>query len=430
MEAPVDDQCINMEDLGPPSPPKFPDELRCSQIKSVQMEMRIFTARKTYVSELLEIEKETNGPRMETAQKSEAEMRSLDEKINILEAVKRTADPVIRPAKFTAKANNNNSKTNINIKNKNEAIDFVFPKKTSKIVPVKELEQLKTTNAFAALNTATVDAEDVSPPKPKIKTIFMKIIKSYNLILQELHRSYPTATNTHMRGYIKIEAQSTDVCVCDHRDITNYLKSKNLEHYVIDPPSTRPLKLVIKGLLDNIDPEDIKNDLISKGIKIIKIAQLKKFVTITPLPIYMIEIERDENVNDVFQVRSCLYMQIKLDPFRKEATWPPPLHAPNFPSPKKGKGKSPIENLKRNTSSNQVISGISNAQILNPNSNQQMATPGNTSSASNKPENNKTEQINLEALNAAQSETGEFGFLQAILENNSKDFHSLSLTSK
>ncbi|GFT27600.1 uncharacterized protein TNCV_3569821 [Trichonephila clavipes] len=200
--------------------------------------------------------------RSQTAQKSEAEMTSLDEKINILE--------------------------------------------------VKELEQLKTTNAFAALNTATVDAEDVSPPKPKIKPIFMKIINSYNLILQELHRSYPTATNTHMRGYIKIEAQSSD----DHRDITNYLKDKNLEHYVIDPPSTRPLKLVIKGLPDNIDPEDIKNGLISKGIKI-KIAQLKKFVTKTPLPIYMIEIERDENVNDIFQVRSCLYMQIKLDPFRK-----------------------------------------------------------------------------------------------------------------
>ncbi|GFT33013.1 uncharacterized protein TNCV_149931 [Trichonephila clavipes] len=168
------------------------------------MEMRIFTARKTYVSELLEIEKETNGPRTETLQKSEVEMTSLDEKINILE------DPVIRPAKFTAKANNNNSKTNINSKNKNDVIDFVFPKKTSKIVPVKELELLKTTNAFAALNTAIVDAEDVSPPKPKIKPIFMKIINLYNLILQELHLSYPTATNTHMRGYIKNEAQSSD----------------------------------------------------------------------------------------------------------------------------------------------------------------------------------------------------------------------------
>ncbi|GFU45538.1 uncharacterized protein TNCV_4774461 [Trichonephila clavipes] len=292
MEAPVDDQCINMEDLGPPSPPKFPDELRCSQIKSVQMEMRIFTARKTYVSELLEIEKETNGPRTETAQKSEAEMTSLDEKINILEgkmnellpcpialcfhnsknkAVKRTADPVIRPAKFTAKANNNNSKTNINSKNKNDVIDFVFPKKTSKIVPVKELEQLKTTNAFAALNTATVDAEDVSPPKPKIKPIFMKIINSYNLILQELHRSYPTATNTHMRGYIKIEAQSSD----DHRDITNYLKEKNLEHYVIVPPSTRPLKLSSKASPTILTLRILKMTSFPRVLKSLKLPNLK-----------------------------------------------------------------------------------------------------------------------------------------------------------
>ncbi|GFW98379.1 uncharacterized protein TNCV_1092571 [Trichonephila clavipes] len=89
---------------------------------------------------------------------------------------------------------------------------------------------------------------------------------------------------------------------------------------------------------------------------------------------------------------------------------------PQFPKPKKGKGKSPTENLKRNIPSNPVIPGISYAQILNPNLKQQMAAPGSSSSASNKPENNKNEQINLEALNATQSETGEFGFLQAILE--------------
>ncbi|GFW52926.1 uncharacterized protein TNCV_2395051 [Trichonephila clavipes] len=104
------------------------------------------------------------------------------------------------------------------------------------------------------------------------------MIDSYNLILQEIHRNYPTATNTHTRGYIVIEAQSAD----DHRDITNYLKEKQLEHYVIEPPSTRPLKLVIKGLPETIEPEDIKNDLISKGINILKVAQLKKFITKPP----------------------------------------------------------------------------------------------------------------------------------------------------
>ncbi|GFU78045.1 nucleic-acid-binding protein from transposon X-element [Trichonephila clavipes] len=184
----------------------------------------------------------------------------------------------------------------------------------------------------------------------------------------------------------------------------------------------------------------------------------------------MIEIEHEENVNDIYQVRSCLYMQIKLDPFKKgnritqcyncnyfhhasqncnmktrclkcgqnhktgtceiKEKIENPLcincntrghmasstECPQFPKPKKGKGKSPNENLKRNISSNPVIPGISYAQILNPNSKQQMAALGSTSSASNKPENNKNEQINLKALNVTQSETGDFGFLQAILE--------------
>ncbi|GFY27893.1 uncharacterized protein TNCV_243571 [Trichonephila clavipes] len=89
---------------------------------------------------------------------------------------------------------------------------------------------------------------------------------------------------------------------------------------------------------------------------------------------------------------------------------------PQFPKPKKGKGKSPAENLKHNIINNPVITAISYAQVLNPNKNRQMAAPGNTSSASNKLENNKNEAINLEALNATQSESNEFGFLQAILE--------------
>ncbi|GFV20506.1 uncharacterized protein TNCV_4142671 [Trichonephila clavipes] len=64
---------------------------------------------------------------------------------------------------------------------------------------------------------------------------------------------------------------------------------------------------------------------------------------------------------------------------------------PQFPI--KGKGKSPTENLKRNITNNPVIPGISYAQILNPNTKHQMAVPGSTSSASNKPESNKNEPI-------------------------------------
>ncbi|GFU80660.1 transposable element Tcb1 transposase [Trichonephila clavipes] len=45
-----DDQCINMEDLGPSPQPKFPDEQRCMQIKGIAKEIKIFCIRKDYVA--------------------------------------------------------------------------------------------------------------------------------------------------------------------------------------------------------------------------------------------------------------------------------------------------------------------------------------------------------------------------------------------
>ncbi|GFS60651.1 hypothetical protein TNCV_5073811 [Trichonephila clavipes] len=50
MEAPIDDQCINMEDLGPPRNLNSLMSYVARKSKSVQMEMRIFTARKTSLS--------------------------------------------------------------------------------------------------------------------------------------------------------------------------------------------------------------------------------------------------------------------------------------------------------------------------------------------------------------------------------------------
>ncbi|GFV59454.1 uncharacterized protein TNCV_4921451 [Trichonephila clavipes] len=155
---------------------------------------------------MLEKEKSIPSPTPEATQKLEAELTMLEDKIKVLEgkmteflpcpialcshnykfkAVKRPADPVIRPEKFTAKVNKNKI-----------ASDFVFPKKTAKSVPAQQNEEVQTTNSFAALNTAKTDAEDVIPAQYKIKPIFMRIVASYNLILQELRRTHPTAKGT------------------------------------------------------------------------------------------------------------------------------------------------------------------------------------------------------------------------------------------
>ncbi|GFS53049.1 uncharacterized protein TNIN_148521 [Trichonephila inaurata madagascariensis] len=285
MEEQVDAQCINMEDNDPP-PPTITDEQRCLHLHGIDKENRIFAVRKHYSNEMLEIERSTPSPTPETTKKLEEELPMLEAKIKTLEgkmseflvypiglckhnykfkAVKRPAEPVIRPAKFTAKAN----------KNLNTVKDFAFPKKTAKNTAMEKNELVNTSNSFAVLNATNEDAEDVTPPPYKIKPIFMRLTTNYNLILQEINRTHPTSKNTHTKGYFKIEAETED----HHREITNYLTQQKIEYYVIEPPANRPLKLVIKGLPDDVDPEDIKNDLISEGIKVEKVALLKKFIT-------------------------------------------------------------------------------------------------------------------------------------------------------
>ncbi|GFT35163.1 probable RNA-directed DNA polymerase from transposon X-element [Trichonephila clavipes] len=274
MDEQVDDQCINMED-NESYPPLLTDESRCLSIHGIDKEIRIFSARKNYVTTMQEIERSSPSPVEETTKKLEKELLNLETKLQTLEgkmtefllcpiaqcmhnnkikAIKRSADPIIRPAKFTAKANKN-------LNNKSSDKDFVFPKKTAKNISTEKKEQVNTNNSFAALNTANKDAEDVTQPPLKINPIFMRITPNYNLLLQEIHRTHPTAKNTHMKGYFKIEAETED----HHREITEYLTTKNMEYYVINPPDNRPLKLVIKGLPDDVEPDDIKKDLISKG---------------------------------------------------------------------------------------------------------------------------------------------------------------------
>ncbi|GFW89557.1 hypothetical protein TNCV_1515081 [Trichonephila clavipes] len=143
-----------MEDLGPPTP-KLPADLRCSQITSIGKELEIYQIRRDYVTSMIDLENRTPSATTETKSKLEEELKTLNENISVLEgkladylpcpnalcyhnsknkAVKRTAEPVIRPAKFTAKAANN-SKTNNNKKNNDE---FVFLRKQQKIPQLKK----------------------------------------------------------------------------------------------------------------------------------------------------------------------------------------------------------------------------------------------------------------------------------------------------
>ncbi|GFX65483.1 nucleic-acid-binding protein from transposon X-element [Trichonephila clavipes] len=111
---------------------------------------------------------------------------------------------------------------------------------------------------------------------------------NYRQIVKNLNKDFPDCEVKLAGKYFKIFCKSSD----EHRIVTEYLKEKSEEFYVIDPPNSRPLKIVIKGLPISTEIDEIQEDLTSQGFSVEKVAQLTRSKTKSPLPIFMVELEK------------------------------------------------------------------------------------------------------------------------------------------
>ncbi|GFQ90287.1 uncharacterized protein TNCT_346081 [Trichonephila clavata] len=205
------------------------------------------------------------------------------------------------------------STTEKNKMKRNRQEEFKLPKKFARVT--KDLPPVQpciTKNTFEVLETVqnTEDENDPPPPAtPKIKTIMMRINKNYNLILQEIYRKYPNTINKSTGDYIRIQPKSQE----DNENIVKLLEIKKAQFYTKD--ITTPIKVVSKGLPIDTDVADIEADLKEQGIKIEKIAQLRKFSNKAPLLFLMIEIKIEEHAN-ICNVKNLCYISVWFDPFQ------------------------------------------------------------------------------------------------------------------
>ncbi|GFX72226.1 uncharacterized protein TNCV_4551481 [Trichonephila clavipes] len=179
------------------------------------------------------------------------------------------------PVKIPSK-NTKNDKDNSQNKKRTRQENFQSPKKFARKIVEIPIEKVVCTskNKFAVLEDE--EGMDTSTHTPKIKPIMMRINKNYDLILQEIYRSYPNTVNKNTGNYIRIQAATAE----DQDKIKNLLIIKKADHYTIEHPTV--IKAVIKGLPSSTNVTDIETELKSKGFEVEKIAQLRKFSTKSP----------------------------------------------------------------------------------------------------------------------------------------------------
>ncbi|GFY07898.1 uncharacterized protein TNCV_2579301 [Trichonephila clavipes] len=137
--------------------------------------------------------------------------------------------------------------------------------------------------------------------------------ENYKTIIKGLNKDFPNCDVKLAGKYLKIFTTSTD----GHRIVTLYLKETCEEFYVINPPDSHPLKIVIKALPDSTEIGEIKADLTSQGFRVEKVAQLTISKTKSPVSIFMVELERNPDSPDIFQLKKCCYLAVQVDNFNR-----------------------------------------------------------------------------------------------------------------
>ncbi|GFU21961.1 nucleic-acid-binding protein from transposon X-element [Trichonephila clavipes] len=228
------------------------------------------------------------------------------------------------------KSNTKKNENNVNLKKDLETVidkvkskqlkragdeEFKLPKKAARTIQEIPIDRVVCTtgNKFSVLEEEEVPPGKSSNP-PAVKPIMLKIVNGYNLIVQDINRRFPGTVNKMAGNYIKVQPATPD----DHRDIVTHLENIQPEHYIIKRLADRPIKVVIKGLPVKTDVADIEADLISQGFAVEKVAQLRKFSTKEPLPIFMVEVRRTETAGLIHDVKTVCYLCVTIDPFLKK----------------------------------------------------------------------------------------------------------------
>ncbi|GBM53034.1 hypothetical protein AVEN_22409-1 [Araneus ventricosus] len=119
----------------------------------------------------------------------------------------------------------------------------------------------------------------------------LKRSEKFNETLKKINSEWGQVVSKVGGPYIKLFTQDEQ----QHRNLTKFQKSNELEYFTMMPRSERSIKVVIRGIPPETPTDCVKECLINEhNYEIEKVAQLKKFKTKRPLPIYQMTLKNNE----------------------------------------------------------------------------------------------------------------------------------------
>lgn len=117
---------------------------------------------------------------------------------------------------------------------------------------------------------------------------------------------------------VKIQPASREA----YKTIVKELNAKGTEYYTYKPKQERSFRVVLKHMHPSTATEDIKEALAELGHTVINIWNMKQTSTMSPLHMFVIELQQNTSNKDIYKINSLLYCRVKFEPPRPKRTIP------------------------------------------------------------------------------------------------------------
>lgn len=102
----------------------------------------------------------------------------------------------------------------------------------------------------------------------------------------------------------------------DYRCLIKRLERKSFEFFLFRKEEEKPpARLVISGLMSSVDPEEIKEELISLGMTPINVTQMKKHMDKSHMPLFLSTINAKDKERLVSTERSIAFMRVRYEEY-------------------------------------------------------------------------------------------------------------------
>jgi len=113
-----------------------------------------------------------------------------------------------------------------------------------------------------------------------------------------------------LKKNIKLQANTSD----DYRQIIHFLNGQsNALFHTFQLDSEKPLRVVIRNLHPSSTCEDIKSALENFNLTILQVVNVRQRRTKIPLPLFFVDLAKDENCKTIFDITSILHTKIKVE---------------------------------------------------------------------------------------------------------------------